>query len=62
MRAVRRYTVVVSLLVVLGGGSVFASIGDDGTVGRVNPKGPTHRSFLQRILDYLDNKISLPPG
>ena len=62
MRTVRRYTVVVSLLVVLGGGSVLASIGDDGTIGRLNSKGTTHRSFFQRVLDYLENKISLPPG
>jgi len=61
MRAVRRFTVVVSLVVALGAGSVLASMGDDGTPGR-HIRKETHRSFLQRILDYLDNKISLPPG
>jgi hypothetical protein len=62
MRVVRRYAVVVSLLVALGSGSVLASIGDDGTVGRVTPKDKAHRSFIQRVLDYLDNKLSLPPA
>jgi hypothetical protein len=62
MRAVRRYAVVVYLLVALGGGSVFASIGDDGTVGRVNPKGNPHRSFFQRVLDYVESKLSVPPN
>ena len=62
MRAVRRYAVVVSLLVALGGGSVFASIGDDGTVGHAIGKDKAHRSFIQRVLDYLDSKLSLPPG
>jgi hypothetical protein len=62
MRAVRRYAVVVSLLVALGSGSVFASIGDDGTVGRVIAKDKAHRSFIQRVLDYLDSKLSVPPG
>jgi hypothetical protein len=61
MRAVRHCAVVVSLLVALGTGSAFASIGDDGTFGRVVRKG-THRSFLQRILDYVDSQLSVPPG
>ena len=62
MRAVRRYAVVVSFLVTLGSGSVVASIGDDGTVGRANPRDHARRSFIQRVLDYLENKLSVPPG
>src|ERR1043165_8569749 len=54
--------VVVSLLVALGSGSVLGSIGDDGTVGRGTPKDKAHRSFIQRVLDYPDNKLSLPPN
>lgn len=61
MRAVRRYAVVVSLLLALGTGAALASMGDDGLPGR-QPRKDTHRSFIQRILDYIDNKLSIPPG
>ena len=61
MRAVRRYAVVVSLLFALGTGAALASMGDDGVPGRQIRK-ETHRSFIQRILDYLDSKLSTPPG
>ena len=62
MRAVRRYALVVCLLVALGSGSVLGTTGDDGIVGRAAAKDKPHRSFIQLVLDYLDSKLSLPPG
>lgn len=61
MRAAQRYLAVVSLLVAIGMGSALASVGDDTNRGH-QPQRSAHRSFLQRILDYLDSRISLPPG
>ena len=61
MRAVQRYVVVVWLLVSLVAGTTLASRGDDGTSGRQIGKG-SHRNLIQRILDFLDSRISLPPG
>jgi hypothetical protein len=61
MRAVRRYAVVVSVLFALGAGSILAGWGNDGLPGRQSRK-ETHRTFIQRILDYLDSKLSTPPG
>ena len=59
MRTVRRFAVVVSLLFALGAGSALASFGDDGSPGRQIRK-EAHRSFIQRILDYLDSRLSTP--
>jgi len=61
MQTVRRYAAVVSLLLALGAGSPLAAWGDDGLPGRQSRK-EMHRSFIQRILDFLDSKISTPPG
>jgi hypothetical protein len=65
MRAVRRYAVVVSVLFALGAGSILAGWGNDGLPGRQSrnqSRKETHRTFIQRILDYLDSKLSTPPG
>jgi hypothetical protein len=61
MRRIVRGVQVVVLLIAVSVGSVFAGPNDDGAAGRQIRK-EAHRSFIQRILDYLDSKISLPPG
>lgn len=61
MRTVRRYAVVVSLLLSIAVGSAFAGFGDDGLPGRQIEK-ESHKNFIQRILDFLDSRLSTPPG
>jgi hypothetical protein len=61
MRRTRRCALVVALLIGVSGGSVFAGPNDDGVVSRQIRK-ETHRSLIQRILDYLDSRLSTPPG
>ncbi len=61
MRAVRRYLAALSLVAVVASGSALAGMRDDDSPGRQMQKASKHRSFIQRILDYLDSKISVPP-
>ena len=61
MRAVLRYMAALSLVAVIASGSALADMRDDGTPGRDRQTASKHRSFIQRVLDYLDNKISVPP-
>ena len=61
MPRIRRCAAVVCLLFALGAVSALAGFGDDGLPGRQIRK-EARRSFIQRILDYLDNKLSTPPG
>jgi hypothetical protein len=63
MRAVRRVVAAVSLVSVLASGSAFAGMRDDDSRGR-DARASTSSKFLHfvhRVLDYLDNKLSVPP-
>jgi hypothetical protein len=61
MRAVRRTMAALSLVAVIASGSALAGMRDDDSPGRQVQKASKHRNFIQRILDYLDNKLSVPP-
>jgi len=52
---------VLSLVAMIASGSALAGMRDDDSPGREVQKASKHRSFIQRILDYLDSKISVPP-
>ena len=61
MRTIGRFALIVSLVMTVSISSVLVGRGDDSAFGRQLQKD-THRSLIQRILDYLDNKLSTPPG
>ena len=61
MRAVLRYMAALSLVAAVASGSALAGMRDDDTPGRERQTASKHRSFIQRILDYVDNKLSVPP-
>lgn len=58
MRTIRRCALVASLLIAV---PVLGSQSDDGSF-RQDIRKDKHRSFVQRILDLLDSKLSTPPG
>ena len=61
MRAVRRYMAAVSLVAVIASGSAFAGMRDDDGPGRHMQQTSKFRQFIQRVLDYVDSKLSVPP-
>jgi len=61
MRTIGRFAFIVSLVATVWSGSVLAGRGDDSAFGRQIRKD-AHRSLIQRILDFLDDKLSTPPG
>ena len=61
MRAVRQYMAALSLVAMIASGSALAGMRDDDSPGREMQKASKHRNFMQRIFDYLDSKLSLPP-
>ena len=61
MRVVRRSLVALVVVGALAGSSAMAAPRDDSDRGRHVTKKSTLPAFVQRILDYLDNKLTVPP-
>ena len=61
MRVLRRSLAALLVVAALASSSAMAAPRDDADRGRQVTKKSTLPAFVQRILDYLDNKLTVPP-